>query len=286
MRKIKYWRSRNIKDTKGENIETDIQGLFSFLHKCRYNIPSKQQIPVWAPVTFNGTRAARNVQDIHCLVLDIDDGLKYWDVEPKLRTSCIYYWHYTYSHTEALHKWRAIFPLVEPVPKEEWLDYWEAGQKWFSNLTGHEGTDQVCKDAGRAYYVKASKNKDWCMGLDVWEKPFLLDLRSIVTDIRKEKRFQAMIKRDLQKRQQELLKELPKADQERLERNKQMNSKEARTRKAQDLGATITDGIARNIKCPRCNRSTVWFGLDSEKKKSAECNHKNSCGWFGFVNNL
>ncbi len=286
MRKIKYWRSRNIKDTKGENVETDIQGLFSFLHKTRLRVPNKQQIPVWAPVTFSGNRAARNVEKIHCLVLDIDDGLKYWDIEPKLRTSCIYYWHTTYSHTAQLWKWRAIFPLVEPVHKNEWLDYWEAGQRWFTEKSGHEGTDQVCKDAGRAYYVKAAKDTTEAQGLDVWEKPFLLDLGDYVKEIRADRLFKHKIREDLKKRQQELLKSLSPHDQQRIKKYKEMNSKEAREKKASDLGATITDGVARKIKCPSCGRKTVWFGIDPEPKKSAECNHKNSCGWFGFVNNL
>jgi hypothetical protein len=286
MKEIKYWRSRNIKDTKGENVRTDINGLFRFLHKDRYRIANKQDIPVWAPVTFSGTRSAKNVQDIYCLVLDIDDGLRYWDIEPQLRRSCIYYWHQTYSHTEALHKWRCIFPLVEPVSKEDWLDYWEAGQKWFSNVTSHHGTDQVCKDAGRAYYVKASKDDNITMGYSSWDKPFLLDLRSMVAEVRKEKRYKERVQKELQKRQQELLKKLPQSQQDRIERYKKLNSKEARTRKAYEVGAVITDGVARKIKCPKCNRRSVWFGLDPEQKKTAECNHKKTCGWFGFVNAL
>ena len=172
------------------------------------------------------------------------------------------------------------------VKKEEWLDYWEAGQRWFTDVTGHQGTDQVCKDAGRCYYVKASKDNSYPLGTDAWAKIQYLNLDDIVQDIRAEKKFQAKVKADLKKRQQELLKTLPKADRERLERYKKMNSKEARTTKAQDLGAVIKDGIARKIKCPRCNRPSVWFALDSTQKESAECNHKNSCGWFGFVNNL
>ena len=76
MKEIKYWRSRNIKDTKGENVTTDINGLFRFLHKDRYRVPNKQAIPVWAPVTFDGPRSAKTVQELYCLVLDIDDGLR------------------------------------------------------------------------------------------------------------------------------------------------------------------------------------------------------------------
>ena len=85
------------------------------------------------------------------------------------------------------------------ISKEDWTDYWEAGQKWFSNITSHNGTDQVCKDAGRAYYVKASKDDNITMGYSSWDKPFLLDLRSIVTEVRKEKRFKEKIQQDLQK---------------------------------------------------------------------------------------
>ena len=283
---IKYWRSRNIMDTRGENVECTVKQLFSFLHKSRLHVPSKNKVPVWAPVSFKGTRSAANVENIYCMVFDIDDGLVYWDIETKICYKNIYYWHQTYSHTDEHWKFRLVFPLHRPVPKEEWLDYWEAGQKWFTDVTGHKGTDQVCKDAGRCYYVKASKDHTEPWGTDAWEKTDYLNLDDYVKEIREEKKFKAKVKADLQKRQKELLKNLPRTEQERLERYKKLNSKEARTRKANELGAVIKDGIARKILCPRCNRKTVWFGLDPGQKSSAECNHKNSCGWFGFVNTL
>ncbi len=83
---IKYWRSRNIMDTKGENVECTVKQLFSFLHKSRLNVSSKNKIPVWAPVSFRGTRSAANVENIYCMVFDIDDGLVYWDIETKTLT--------------------------------------------------------------------------------------------------------------------------------------------------------------------------------------------------------
>lgn len=286
MEKIKYWRSRNILDTRGQNIESTVLDFFKFVGASRLNVPSKDKVPVWAPVTYRGTRCTANVENIYFMVFDIDDGLVYWDIEPQIVYRNIYYWHQTYNHTDEHWKFRLIFPLEKPVKKEDWLDYWEAGQRWFSEVTGHEGTDKVCKDAGRCYYVKASKTDKEPWGVSAWDKPIYLNLDDIVQDIREEKKFQAKVKDDLRRRQQELLLDLTKADQERLEKYKRLNSREARTRKALELGAVIKDDIARKIKCPKCNRHTVWFGLDPEKKQSAECNHKNSCGWFGFVNNL
>ena len=281
---IKYWRSKNILDTKGEVVTCTVADMFKFLHHTRFNVPSKNKIPVWAPVSFTGTRSASNVDMVYCLVLDIDDGYKYIDIHYVLGAKYIYVWHTSYSHTPELHKWRLVLPLATPVPKDEWLDYWEAGQIWWEELTGKK-TDQVCKDAGRCYYLKASKDNTYPMGFTAWEGKYL-DLSDYVIEVRKEKAYRARIAADLKRRQQELIKSLPKEDQERIEKFKKLNSKEARTRKAYEVGATIKDGMARNIKCPKCNRRSVWFGLDPNKKKTAECNHKKSCGWFGFVNHL
>ena len=74
-------------------------------------------------------------------------------------------------------------------------------------LLSHHGTDQVCKDAGRAYYVKASKDDNITMGYSSWDKPFLLDLRGMVAEVRKEKRYKERVQRETTEETAAIIKE-------------------------------------------------------------------------------
>lgn len=59
-----------------------------------------------------------------------------------------------------------------------------------------------------------------------------------------------------------------------------------RTRAAQQLQACITETRATRIQCPRCGRASVWFWLSPTSKRTASCNHRKTCGWFGFLDTL
>lgn len=112
----------------------------------------KDSLKGWSPVEYDAgaTRNKDSVKSVHCLVFDFDKG-----VGPEsFKNSWKQYEflaHSTYSHCGGFPKWRAIFPLTEPVPGAEW-------QRVYFNL-GHalgKGIfDGSCQDSCRLYYVPA-----------------------------------------------------------------------------------------------------------------------------------
>lgn len=61
---------------------------------------------------------------------------------------------------------------------------------------------------------------------------------------------------------------------------------EARERVATYLNARVTGNKASDVACPACGRPSVWFWLDPAKKRTASCDHRKSCGWWGFLDSL
>lgn len=59
-----------------------------------------------------------------------------------------------------------------------------------------------------------------------------------------------------------------------------------RERAARRLDAHLTETKATRIACPMCGRLSVWFWLDPQRRRTASCNHANSCGWWGFLDTL
>ena len=134
-------------------------GLYKALTKRRDEVEKKKQV-LWSPATFAGRRAATETHGISCLVLDIDDGTNWHDVKNTLEDKDIMHIaHTSYSHTEALHKFRLVLPLhgedndiCFTLPEEAWPHYHAAATEWFRYH--FKGTpDQACKDISRAYFV-------------------------------------------------------------------------------------------------------------------------------------
>ncbi|MDP2305529.1 MAG: hypothetical protein Q8P18_05840 [Pseudomonadota bacterium] len=55
---------------------------------------------------------------------------------------------------------------------------------------------------------------------------------------------------------------------------------------AEALHAKVRDNRADGIPCPRCARRSVWFWLNPGEMKTARCDHLNSCGWWGRLDEL
>ena len=276
---ITYWRSRSIYDTKGQVVHTTIENMFKFLFHTRFNVPQKDKIPVWSPVHFDGKRSKANAKLVYAMVFDIDCGYKYIDLPKAITKEYVYLWHASYSNTEQHNKWRLILPLSYPVINKDWGYYWEAGQNFFKELTGIK-SDAVCKDAGRAYYVKATKDNTYPSSSMNTSNKNLLDLHTEAVAIKK-KRLKEQRLRD---RQRELTRDMPKY-MSKNDKFAEYKTAEYKMSKANELGATINNGVARKITCPNCSKNSVYFFI-YEKDALAFCNHKRSCKWYGFVNNL
>lgn len=110
---------------------------------------------LWSPAEFRagGKRQKSDVVTVCCFVLDIDGGLDpsdfcaQWD-----SLNLTYVLHSTHSSTPDHPKWRAVFPLEDPVDASEWPTVWE-------KLNEHLGLglgDSACRDASRMYYLPAT----------------------------------------------------------------------------------------------------------------------------------
>ena len=62
--------------------------------------------------------------------------------------------------------------------------------------------------------------------------------------------------------------------------------RETRERAAAWVGARIVSNRAEGIECPSCGRPSAWFWLDPGRQSTASCDHKNSCGWWGHLDDL
>lgn len=107
---------------------------------------------LWSPTVYDegDTRGKANVREVTCLVLDFDDG-----IAPGPLRAGWERWEYaiasTFSHTPDYPRWRAVFPLVRPVPAAEWPEVYRR----LAAALGKGHTDRACKDASRIYYTPA-----------------------------------------------------------------------------------------------------------------------------------
>lgn len=106
--------------------------------------------PLWSPslIAKGETRSNANVVSVSCLVLDFDDGHDWSDFEGHW-SGLEYVLHTTHQHTVAAPRWRAVFPLAEPVHGLDWPAI-------YRKLVTHLACgvcDPSCKDASRMYYL-------------------------------------------------------------------------------------------------------------------------------------
>lgn len=105
---------------------------------------------LWSPARYeNGAqRGKRNVQDVSCLVLDID-GAPYDEATLDRWMALEYAAHSTYSNTATDQRWRVVFPLARPVPADEWPDAYTR----FVSILADDLADKTCRDASRMFYL-------------------------------------------------------------------------------------------------------------------------------------
>lgn len=60
-----------------------------------------------------------------------------------------------------------------------------------------------------------------------------------------------------------------------------------RERAALALGGVVAGGSAKGIRCPQCQRPSVWWPIIPDTaSQTARCHHLNSCGWWGRISDL
>lgn len=120
----------------------------------KHEVRADKDCKLWSPVQYRagGKRQSADVECVSCYVLDVDNGMAPDEFMARWKADGISFaLHSTHSSTEECPKWRAVFPLEEPVSASEWPWVWE-------KLDVHVGMgmgDPSCKDASRMYYMPA-----------------------------------------------------------------------------------------------------------------------------------
>lgn len=112
----------------------------------------KEKGKLFSPARFTPgtTRKSENVVDVCAMVLDFDNGVDPSDfIDDWKSKELAFWWHTTFNHTPEKPKWRAIFPLSEPIPAYQWARAWEAASEYL----GHGQNDVSAKNADRIYYM-------------------------------------------------------------------------------------------------------------------------------------
>ena len=242
---------------------------------------TKATIPCWSPTTYEPgtTRGNRNVKTVTALVLDYDDG-----TTMEMASDAWWMWfhigHTTWSHTPNHHRFRIILPLREPVPAEQWPLAWAAGlEAWKENTVGVGGSpDTTCKDAARVFYLPAHRESQerhaW-----VTENRYPLNLMPREVGHPWWDKLRARL--NTPKAQPMPPSSVSYGDVQNELKNRLAQCPDMRARWAMEMGANVSDGVARDAGCPQCKRRSVWWWIDPSQRRSAACNHKNSCGWYG-----
>lgn len=240
----------------------------------------KELLAAWNSVAFkpNSLRIWSNALGVYTVNLDFDDGTSVeeamapWQHWPFLL-------HTTWSHTEDHPKFRIIVPMAEPVPSEGWLRVWH----WASQMSGGH-IDAKCKDVNRVYFRPAvqSVRSPYRFLIHDGGEPFLrLDWRSLPS----EPAFPSAQRHDTP-RGARARDPAPSDAVRAFARRLLRVDRDARVQAARLLDASTSETRAWGVACPCCGRDSVWFMLDPTRKSTAECNHKETCGWFGGLDVL
>lgn len=109
----------------------------------RTRLPKGPDCPGWSPAVFRGARARANVESVHALGIDFDQGEPPWERFDGLD----YFAHETHSSTPEAPRWRVVLTLAEPLTLETWGDH------VFEALGLTDESWRAAKDPSRFFYL-------------------------------------------------------------------------------------------------------------------------------------
>lgn len=234
-------------------------------------VANKLELPAWSPARFAaGTeRKSRNVVEIGAIVFDYDGGDP--DQALALWAGCVAIVHSTYSHTAEAPRFRVVVPLAKPIPASLWASAWD-----FASTRAH-GADAACKDPSRLYFRPALPRVDAPHFTKV-QGGQLFDIGEVPP-----------IKTRTVRPRMPVVK-VPARLRDRAIAARLRSDGRSRECVAQEIGAEFAgQGEARraiHLRCPSCGEASVWFYMVPSRMSRARCNHRNSCGWTGTLDEL
>lgn len=267
-----------------EMIGTTWAGLVGSLTRFRQaDVPDKRKLPAWSPAIYpdGATRKGSSVVAVSCLALDYDDG-----TSPEAASETWRQWdhvvHSSYSHTVAAPRFRLVLPFAAAVPVEGWQRVWEWAEQ-HSGLT----IDTSCKDPSRLYFRPFVRRDDSPrVAYHRRGEPIRIDWRSLP-----EARIERLTREARSRRDTGDL-HVPAGSATAEERQRYRWDPAVREGIARSLGMVVSGAgakaRAKGAQCLICGRPSVWFLIEPVGTTGhwAQCEHRNSCGWHGFIDEL
>ncbi len=256
----------------GRVVTLNLRGLVAFLLD-RHVATGKFACPYFLVGAFvDGVRRNSAFLFASVVALDVEKGPTTQQAHATFRR-WVHVIYTTWSHRPGAHRFRVVIPLARDVNADEYKRLWAllAGM-----LAG--GADPQTKDLARALFLPAERPDGGRAAAKAWEDAPLLDPDDLLAGVPAQAvRPAAPPRPPVHVRHGEARREA----QERLK-----TDAATRRRAAEYLQAKVRGNRADDIACPGCGRRSVWFWLEPGKLKTANCNHKNSCGWWGHLDEL
>jgi len=212
------------------------------------------------------------------LVLDVDDGTPPEDLL-KPFADWPYAWHTSWSHTPGHPKFRVIIPLEVPVPAAGWPRVFH----WAHRVTGGH-IDPKCKDASRIWFRPSVRSADWPFAHGSHDPGG--NLLCLLPDRLDPTPDEVEAERIMRLRSRPPIKHAAGTPEWKVRRAAQDRLKtdhSAREQACIAAGGRLAGNRATKIPCPGCGRQSVWYYIEPRKSPQAQCDHRNSCGWYGFL---
>ncbi len=207
------------------------------------------------------------------VALDVDHGITTWDAHARFLD--LFHVIYTsWRHTREEHRFRLVLPLARDVNGVEYRLLWQVLNR---RLDGN--VDEQTKDPVHALFLPVRRPDGRRSGAKAWDEVPLLDPDALLVDALK------LVQPPRARRPSEPV-TMPPELARAVAARRLATEPDVRRRAAEHLQAAIGETRAERIGCPKCGRPSVWFWLDPSQMKTARCNHRNSCGWYGRLEEL
>lgn len=229
-----------------------------------------------------GARRGRaGVQVLTAVVFDLDhlSAEDAREVVRRLRERGLAYLLYTsFSHRLAGDDdccFRVVLLPSRPIAPGEYGPLWTAVD---TDLGGH--ADRKARDVARLWFTPACPPERLPLAAREHREGMPVNVDAVLARMREQSRRPQRPRRDTPpvRARRGLARQVA--------RHRLNHDPAVRERAARHLDARLTDTRATGILCPQCGRPSVWFWLAPERRRTASCNHRNSCGWWGFLDTL
>lgn len=222
----------------------------------------------------DGVRLEENLGAASVLALDVEKGVGSLEAHRRF-LDCLHVIYMSWRHTPEAPRFRLVIPLARDVSPREYRLLWAVLSR---RIPG--SVDELTKDAARAMFLPAVRPDGWRAPAKAWEEAPLLDPTALLAEALK------LVSPPPPPRRPSEPVHLPPELARAVAARRLATDPDVRRRAAEHLQATVRATRAEHIACPSCGRHSVWFWLDPSRMKTAACDHRNSCGWWGRLEDL